>query len=123
MTKKKISRARVTRRKETPIDKYFRLGLAMCNRHQVSYGSDNSLWFGILTWNKYSKTKIDLYDHMEKVMEYDKSHKNHKRIKEWQELLTQELTVDEIVKWANEEFNREWSKIMSDIDNQIKNSK
>lgn len=89
----------------------------MCNRHEASYGSDNSLWFGILTWNIYSK--IDLYQHMEKVMEYDQLHKNHKRIKEWQELLLQDLTADEIVKWANEEFNKEWSKIIADIDNQI----
>ena len=121
MNKKKIARARVTRRKETPMDKFFRIGLAMCNRYKVTYGSDNSLWFGILTWNKYSK--IDLYQHIEKVMEYDQLHKNHKRIEEWQELLSQGLTVDEIVEWAESEYDREWNKLMTDIDNQIKNSK
>lgn len=53
MANKKIHRARVTRRKESPIERFLNLGIAFYNKKQVLYKGDNSLWFAIQAWDKY----------------------------------------------------------------------
>lgn len=119
MANKKIHRARVTRRKESPIERFLRLGIALSNRHQVLYSEDNSLWFAIYTWDKYICS--DFYEYMNECIEYDKLHKNHKRIKEWEKLLGEGLTVEQMKQWADEERKKEWSQLMTDIEHEIAN--
>lgn len=119
MANKKIHRARVTRRKESPIERFLNLGIAFYNKKQVLYKGDNSLWFAIQAWDKYEYPNF--YEYMNKCIEYDKLHNNHKRIKEWQELLSQELTIVEMQKWSEEEYRKDWNRLMAEVQHQINN--
>lgn len=58
---------------------------------------------------------------MNKCIEYDKLHNNHKRIKEWQELLSKELTIVEMQKWSEEEYRKDWNRLMAEVQHQINN--
>lgn len=118
MAKKKIDRARVNRSKDNAFDKFLKVGLAMCNRHQLKYRGDDSLWYAILSWNKYGKQSF--VDYMQECVKYDQVKNNFKRVKQWQELLKHNLTVEEIENWGKKEYKAVWEEIEQELNKLIK---
>lgn len=103
--------------KENPIEEFLNLGLAIFNRHQFKYKGHRSLYYAILSFNKY-KDK-DLFAYMDECIKYDETIGNKKRIQEWNQLKESGLSVNEILLWADEEYNKELERLTKEVQIEI----
>lgn len=108
-------------KKDNSIDRYLKLGRSFYNKKQVLYKGDDSLWFAIYIWNKCLCD--DFYEYMDQCMDYDKLNNNYKRTREWKELLSKNMSIEQMKYWAEQEYKKEWSKLMNSIQEEIKREK
>lgn len=110
MSRKKITRARVKTKKGSPAEEFLNLGLAIFNRHQLKFKGHKSLYYALISFDRY-KDK-DLFSYMNECIKYDELTGNKNRIKEWNELKEKDLSADEILLWADKVYEKEIERLI-----------
>lgn len=119
MAKKKIQRARCTRKQKSAVEEFIGLGFAFHNKDKLEFRGHDSLWFALIAYNTYKYSASGIFKYMDRCMEYDRIHKNLKRIKAWEELKSHNLSAEEILDFGEEEYKLQYKKLMADVKQQI----
>lgn len=115
MAQKRIQRARITRKKEHPFDRFLYLGIGKWKQIDELYKREESL-FLVLLWleNKFRKN-LNLFDEMKKVIEYDQKVGNKQRIELWLQLKEKDMSQSEILRWAHSQFSVEVDRLIKEV--------
>lgn len=104
--------------KENPLDQFLNIGVALCNRHKLEYKGDLSLWFALISYNKYRHSSLKEY--IEKMKDYDRRINNHKRIAEIEKLEIEGLTEKELLDYGEKKYKEVWCQLTKEVDLELK---
>lgn len=110
-----------TSNKEKATDKFLRFMFLINNKSRFGYKGDNSLWYALISFNKYNRSSLREY--IKQMKKYDHNIGNHKRISEFEEI--EHLSDKEILDYGQRKYDEFWKKINKEIDkeSQIKNQR
>lgn len=104
--------------KEKATDKFLRFMFLINNKSRFEYKGDNSLWYALISFNKYGCSSLKQY--IEEMKQYDHNIGNYKRIAEVEEI--EHLSDKEILDYGQRKYEEFWEQLNKDIDLELKNT-
>lgn len=106
-------------RKEKSTDKFIRFMFLLNNKSRFQYRGYNSLWFGLITYNKYNNLSLKQY--IEEMKEYDRKIGNLKRVHEIEKI--ENLSEEEILEYGKQKYKEFWKQLNKEVNLEIKEEK